>query len=279
VKRLAVPLLIASVGVASAGGIALGALKSASATVTVSDHAPASATAKCKPGTKVVSGGFDAPGFDLSAIGPYVQALASRRTAKKKWTVDAYNAGDSGGESVTLAYCANSLPKLKARSRTRTIGELEADTVRAKCPKGGEAVSGGFIAGEGASDPIYPYMSRRNGDRTWTVRAFNGGNANELTAIAYCAKRQLGLRREVGETFFTEPEAISSATARCDKGFKAISGGFVGVTDAGFFETYPFRSRRSGGRTWTGAAATYVDGMDAGARWEVYAYCLKKEKL
>jgi hypothetical protein len=280
-RTMAAIALLVGAGVVGAAGIAGAGLKQVSTTVTIADHAPGSATAKCKRGTKTVSGGFDAPGFDLSAAGPFVNSLASERTAKRRWTVDAFNAGDGEGQLRAFAYCTAGLPKLKARTVTRTVDAQSNGAARAKCPKGGEAVSGGFVAGDQATDPIYPYMSRRNGDRTWTVQAYNGQGSTglELTAIAYCAKHELGLRRKVGETFFTEPEAITSETARCGKGFKAISGGFTGPSRQDLFELYPFRSLRSGGRAWTAAAATYVNGMDAGARWEVYAYCIKNKEL
>ena len=79
-----------AIGAAIAAGSAL-RTTSASTTVGPSPDASSKAT-KCPHGKKVLSGGFDSPGFDEITPGkPALFAYASHRLRSRKWTAAAQN--------------------------------------------------------------------------------------------------------------------------------------------------------------------------------------------
>lgn len=94
-------------------------------------------TARCKRGTRVVSGGFagEPPGR--------VAVIESHRVGKRKWTVLGSNLESETATLVAQANCgkADRLPK---RSADRRFGGLEPHDLKAKCRKGERVVSGGF---------------------------------------------------------------------------------------------------------------------------------------
>lgn len=277
--RVAIATSIAMLGVI---GIANGAFKTKQATEDIATGESGSATATCKKGTRAVSGGFDAPGFTPDGFsGSFVQTFASQRSSKREWTSTAGNfilAED--GTLVDYAYCTDELPKLKAVSETITLDSAEVDSVEARCPKGGEAVSGGFAAPGEPFDNAFPFASRRAGKRRWVVTGYGAGAGSELTAYAYCAKDKLGLRRKLASSSTTEDEVNVSDVARCKKGQRVVSGGFASSIDttkeAQNLFVEPFQSLREGKRGWRAGTANYTDGPTV--EWDVYAYCLKKEK-
>jgi hypothetical protein len=281
--RAIVISLIAGLSMAATAGIAGGALKTKRAETSIEPGAIDSATAKCKQGTRAVSGGFDAPGFDaVAANDTYVQTFASLRSGKRKWTSTAnnYPTVSNPGTLVDFVYCSDEIPKLKTKSATVTIPHGEYGSAIARCPRGGEAVSGGFDAEISTSfDGAFPHESRRVGKRKWivTAKAFNNGSPAELSAYAYCAKRKLGLKSKSQSQTTSSASVNLSETARCPKGRKAISGGFGSSVGIEFgIPIEPFESQRAGGRVWRASTAAY-SGNDP-VRWEVYAYCLKKER-
>lgn len=279
-KRLAISFLGVGTLLALSGGLASGALKSERAETSVNVGVFESATAKCKPGTRAVSGGFDAPDSEAAGATPRNLAFLSQRTGKRGWTAGAGNPGSEAGDWIVFAYCSDSLPKLKSRSATVSVAGDGANTATAKCPKGGEAVSGGFLAqDESDDDDPFPFESRRVGKRKWQVSARNfREDPVQLTAIAYCAKRKLGLKAATTEVTHTAPDTNVEAEARCKKGTKAVSGGFDGELTANFErETYPFQSIRSGGRRWSAAAFGYIE--EPSVDWRVFAYCIDKKEL
>ncbi len=277
-------LVAAGIAAAAMAGIAGGALKVKSAETSIASNGFGSVTAKCKQGTRAVSGGFDAPDTGAVQTGPRGQAYVSTRSGRRGWLAAAENSGDVvAADWIGFVYCSDSLPKLKAKSKTTSIGLDESDSVSARCPKGGEAVSGGFITQEEDEDTDpFPFESRRVGKRKWQVSAINfRPEPAEFTAIAYCAKEKLGLKTRSATSTVTENGEVVSAEARCKKGTKALSGGFSGLFAypvGDFLETYPFQSMRSGGRRWSAAAAGYASGGQS-VDWTAFAYCLDKDEL
>lgn len=81
------------------------ALKRATATRLVGggaiDFTVTDVVARCKPGTRAVSGGFDTP----PASGDHVSLLASRRTGKRGWLVRVATALPQGEPVTAYAYC------------------------------------------------------------------------------------------------------------------------------------------------------------------------------
>jgi hypothetical protein len=80
-------------------------LKTKSASVSVAANEDGSATARCKKGSSVVSGGFDGPGAAPDEpTGDAIYPYESRRTGKRKWTASGWN-DEEVGTFVVYAYC------------------------------------------------------------------------------------------------------------------------------------------------------------------------------
>jgi hypothetical protein len=283
-RRFAIWSCVFSAAMLATGiSIATGALKTKKTEVSVAPGTTESATAKCKQGTRAVSGGFDAPALtDDSSHGSYVQTFASLRSAKRKWTSTATNyfSVPESGTLTGFAYCSDELPKLKTKSTSTTIPNNETRSVSARCPKGGEAVSGGFDAEIDASNfnGTFPLESRRAGKRKWKVTAysFSPPDGADITVYAYCAKHAVGLKKQSVTTSTASQEENIAGKARCKKGQEPISGGF-GAPEDGNSGAYvePFESRRAGKRGWKAATGAYAD-PGSTVDWSVYAYCMKK---
>ena len=236
-----------------------------------------SATANCNKGTRAVSGGFDAPGFAADPPdGSYVEAFATLRSTRRRWTSTAGNflSAADRGTLLDFAYCSDKLPRLRTKSSSSTTvpnGGLESLTVR--CPKGGEAVSGGFKAPGSGFNQVAVFESRRLGKRKWVVTG-SGTSTSEsrLKAFAYCAKHKLGLTEKVATTSSAQDSVILAQKARCKEGEVAVSGGFASTLDEDVY-VQVFRSRRAGKRGWKAAAGSYPSGGTL-TEWDVYAYCL-----
>jgi hypothetical protein len=277
--RLIVLGLIATSATAATASIAAGALKEKSASVQLDAADTGSATAKCKKGTRAVSGGFDDPTFNAEApaSGSYGQTFTSQRTSKREWTSVVSNGLAEATDAFTYAYCSDELPRLKAVSATTTIPESEVDSVTARCPRGGEAVSGGFAAEQlNPFDGVYPLASHRAGKRKWVASGYSSPISEpeaDLTVYAYCAKKKLGLKTRSESASREDASENLSLEARCKKRERVVSGGFAGPLEVftGFVD--PFESRRTSRRAWTASTAAYGD-LD----FEAFAYCLKKEK-
>jgi hypothetical protein len=288
-RKVGLTLLAVAMALIAMAAGAVGALKekSASTTITSAEEFD-STTAKCKRGSTAVSGGFEGTGFD-QGVTPQLLPIDSARAGKRQWTSAGafYSAaGTTSGEFTSYAYCDDSKPRLKTRSATTTLQDFGSPdaigSATAKCKRGSVAVSGGFDSSDflnNFSGPaILPLSSRREGKRKWTVSAFNdGGEAGELVAYAYCDKSEPRLKTKTESATVDLYPDTSSATARCKKGSKVVSGGFdspdydpSGTEE----ETFPFASRRSGKRGWTvgGFNVSTSRSLDIVA----YAYCEKK---
>jgi hypothetical protein len=163
------------------------AVKSKSKTESVAPGEIETASAKCKRGTKAVSGGFDAEEFDLAASnGPFFIVTASRKSGARGWEVRALNAGDATGELTAQVNCREG-KGLKTRSES---GEFEDDDVLsldAHCKQNQRVVSGGFAGPDFVGEQgLIPFASMKVGKRGWHLAGLATG---EVTAYAYCEKR------------------------------------------------------------------------------------------
>jgi hypothetical protein len=282
-------VVLAVLAAAANAGIAGGTIKFKKSTISlVADGDEQSTTATCKRGLRAVAGGFNGPGFVADGDGPYQIPLTSLRESKRKWTGSAVDDAD-GGPYTVIAVCSDELPKLKQKSATTTIPEDEDDigTTSAKCPRGGEAVSGGFvpeIADADGSDFNFVTESRRTGKRGWQVTAYNNSSEPlDLSAFVYCAKEKLGLKTKSAATETSSTNVNISAKAKCPKGHRAISGGFRGTlqADPDTFSrevfSQPFVSRPADKRGWLAGIGAYPDPGFVD-ELKTFAYCLKKEK-
>src|SRR5881392_999828 len=135
-------------------GIAAARLTSESASTTIAPQENGTATAKCASGSEAVAGGFAAPGLDPSAeTGPAILSFASMRAADGKWQVRGHNFNNptpapkvdaASGPLVAYAYCDKHDPSVRLRSKTTMVSAGGHTSLTPKCPRGSEAVSGGF---------------------------------------------------------------------------------------------------------------------------------------
>jgi hypothetical protein len=277
-----VTCILGTVTLAIGIGVASGAklkTKSKSATAAAGGGV-AAPTAKCKRGTKAVSGGFES-GFALTkanVIFPF-----ESRGLGRSWTTAGVNGGTAAGTLTSFAYCRDA--RLKDKSKSIDIagavpGEIEPGTVKAKCPKGTKAFSGGF-QGEfsGLSLPasfVIAYASRKLGKRRWSVSGAGIGDVPaELTAHVKCGKGPaLATRQatdEVGNGIIADTEEI---VARCKRSQRVVSGGFASSVPLGAAGLF-YASRKQGKRNWLVEveAGPSLEDVDVTA----YAYCEKKK--
>jgi hypothetical protein len=171
-----------------------------SSKVFVGPDSAVSAIARCRPGTKVVGGGFGTPGFSANK-GPRVVTLTSRRAGQRKWRVEALNiGGDSSADArpgtlIAYAYCEKDPPKLITRSKRISLPVARVRTVQVACPRGGRAYSGGFdgnlqlTANPSASGVVT--SKRAKGGRAWRASAIDISDTRQakVTVYAYCRLR------------------------------------------------------------------------------------------
>jgi hypothetical protein len=220
-----------------------------------------SVTAACGQKGKAVSGGFAAEG---SVVIPDL----SERTARREWTAAANNFGGDPGSLTSYAYCRKE--KVKSASDTEDVGEDETETATVRCQRGMKALSGGFDAEFDEDATVLPHVSRMTGKREWETTAFNYGDTGELTAQVNCRDGK-GLKK-VGVTETTS-DLTTELVAKCERGYRVISGGFASETIIGKGGPFFQESRKQGKRKWV------VSVLSIGGRQiTAYAYCEKKKK-
>jgi hypothetical protein len=256
-------------------GIATARIKSESKTTTIPAGENGKVSAECGPGSEAVAGGFASPGFDPTFDTRTVIIFASKRGGERKWTAQGFNFGLTGGKFKSYAYCDTSEPNLRVESKTMTVGPFDTGSATAKCPRGSEAVSGGWTSrGVGQSDDgQYASESRRKGDRKWKVSAFNQDNADArpLVTFAYCDNHGPNLKAK-SDSVNIPPGEKRSAKANCGGGDKAYSGGFKGTATPGTVNgTGPVSSKRTGGGDWQ--AKGFNNDPTTTRQFKVYAYC------
>jgi hypothetical protein len=258
--------LTGAVALMALGGLANGKLKEKSTTFTVSGLVePSDGAVTCRQGREAVSGGFFA---DPAEIGtPLI--FDSLREGRRTWSFELY--GGTKGEATAYAYCDKREPGLKAKEATDELAEnFVTQSVTATCKRGQEAVSGGFDA---PFTELSAVGSKRSGKRTWEAQ-FVGPAGAEVTAIAYCDKKEPGLKTKQATTTVAE-SGTESVTAKCKRKQELRSGGFEAEFDfAADIQGLAYGSRRQGKRRWE-ASGLSTDGSPEIA---VYAYCDKKEK-
>lgn len=151
--------------------------------------------------------------------------------------------------------------KLKTESATEQFDAMDEElSVTATCGQKGKAVSGGFAA-EGSV--VIPDLSQRTARREWTAAANNfGGDPGSLTSYAYCRKEKV---KSATDTEDIAEDETETATARCPRGMKALSGGFVAEFDDDS-TVLPHVSRMSGKREWETTAHNYANTDDLTAQ-------------
>jgi hypothetical protein len=230
--RLATLVLIA---VLAAAWASVGGAATKSSTTTLGTAEAGSTDVSCKKTQRVV--GVNAVGeADEFGSGPAVVLGEVSRPGKRRARASAFNFGMAGGDLTAIARCKRR-PKSKLESKSITIppaaGDLQTESVSAKCPRGKQIVFGGFRAeqrpeGNPDNPVVIPTAATREGPRRWTVEGFNlsdgPDDAGELESRVYCGD----VKRTAAhaETEAVEPLETGSATARCPRKTKLRYGGF-----------------------------------------------------
>jgi hypothetical protein len=269
------------VALAVSVAIAVGSTTSASTMVGPSPDA-SSKSAKCSPGERVVSGGFDNPGFGDTTPGkPGLFAYASHRSSRREWTAAAQNDNDGVGKLVVFAYCRRT-GSLEARSASATVPSngTQHGTATARCPSGSQAISGGFdnpgFSTDGGAG-FFPYVSKRSGGRGWrvSVELFRPAPA-KLRVLVYCSATEGVKERSASAEVPATSSFTATATAQCKPGERLLSGGYA-TTSVEFPggaigpDLWYYRSRKSGRHGWTVSA--FDNGGAAGGTFQALAYC------
>jgi hypothetical protein len=165
--------------------------------VFVPPNSPVAAVASCRPGTRVVGGGFATPSFSGES-GPGVLTLTSKRANLRDWRVEALNiGGDGSGDSrpgtlVVYAYCVATAPKLVTVSKRAELSPGGTQTTRIGCPDGSSAYSGGFdgnlkLSSESSASAALT-SKRVDGGHAWRVRSLDVSDtaSSHVTVYAYC---------------------------------------------------------------------------------------------
>jgi hypothetical protein len=278
-RRFAVLACIVGAATLAIGlGVATGAkLKTRSASTTIGAQELDSVTAKCKKGTKAISGGFEVE--FASGGGPIMLPLESMKRGGRGWESRAANFGSGAGELTSFAYCRDE--KVKRRTEETTIDQLEVGTATAKCPTGTKAIAGGFAGPEIAlgvdSSLILPFESRRSGKREWTVSAVNFDDfAGTLTAQAVCHEGE-GLKKKAVRTT-AEDNGFYDLVATCKRGSRPVSGGFDStLPPQGEGGPFVLSSHRQGKRHWAASFFVFYTDPIPPATFTTYAYCEKKK--
>jgi hypothetical protein len=234
-------------------------------------------SASCPGRSEAVSGGFSAPGFDNTPSHGLNLPFASRRKGDGGWKAQAHNfSAMAKGPFVSFAYCAKHPPRIHVASKSTTILAASNGSVAAKCPGGSEAVSGGFAAPRGGTkgSTLFPYESRRVGDRKWKVSAISNDAANphELTAFAQCDGSKPGLATRSKQDTVDGGKTVSRDVV-CRHNKQPVSGGFSSTLDTSTAEVvaFPFTSRRSSSSSWR---ASFVgNGSSGTSTVTTFAYC------
>ena len=272
-RRLRIALTGVVLGALGTVAIASGAAQTKTAEITLAPGELGTASAKCKRGTQATSGGFNVPGFTADTE-IFLLTTASVREGRRTWSSSAENAPTSpnSGRLVDFAYCSRGIGRVTTKTESSTnVPNGGLETLTPRCPRGSEAVSGGFETPGSGQNQVAVLESRRIKDRAWRVTG-EGTSLSEarLNAFVNCAKEKLGLSAKRATDRTSQDITDLAATARCKKGQRAVSGGFA-VKGEGAYVTV-FRSRRAGKRGWKAAAANYSG--DDPATWNVHAYCL-----
>ena len=260
---LVASLIAATGGFTLAAVLASAALKPTKASVEVSPRQLAGAVAKCRKGQRVVSAGFSSPNFDRNFDQASIFPVRLQRASERRLRARAFNFGaEAPGTFNVHAYCGKRKLgiSIAAKRSAPVPSEFVASrSATARCPAGTTAIAGGFRMGFGAgpdSPRLVPHISRRTGERRWTVAAANDGDApGRFDTFAICAKRAPRLI-QASRTKSLAAGATGAVSAACRRGTEAVSGGFrspLRAVDSSAAGSFPFTSRRAKSRRWRGA--------------------------
>jgi hypothetical protein len=167
-------------------------LVKATKTTSIASQTNGSAAAECPRGTEAFSGGWQSP-KNVTGDNAFF-AFTSKRAGDRKWKVTAFNDDDNNAHDLKVfAFCDKRQPGLVERSKSTTVASGVKTSLKPKCPKSKQAVSGGFQSATVNTefDAAFAFASRRTSTSTWKTSAYGNGNAgtdSPITGFAYCKK-------------------------------------------------------------------------------------------
>lgn len=188
-------------------------------------------------------------------------------------TVANLGEGPSGrGKQVSVVYCDKRPPRLTLERASVPIEPAAKATAIVRCPRGSEAVSGGFsdkYAGTNGS-LVFGFRSKRVGQRRWRASAFNmsEGVASKLIVLVNCDPREPGLR-EWAKEIEVPAEGTKSTRVRCGRGREAWSAGFEAEVELPAGDgAFPYKLVRIRRRAWR--ASAFAEGPSVAFTAHVY---------
>jgi hypothetical protein len=163
-----------------------------------------------------------------------------------------------GGKQIVYVHCVKRPPRLHLVEKRVPIRPAATATATATCPRGSEAVSGGFsdlYAGTNGS-LVFGFRSVRIGTRRWLASAINMSRTEGSTLIAFatCSPAEPGLS-ERWRRLEVPARGSRRTTVRCFPGSEPWSAGFESPVRApSGHGAYPFISKRIGEHAWRAAA-------------------------
>jgi hypothetical protein len=161
-------------------------------TVFVKRNSTNTATASCRAGQSLFSGGFQRTNFTTPFTSPGGNYITeSRAVGTNAWRVSAAAAGKDGGELTAIAYCAKdeSLPLTEVSTSVPQPGSTAATATTPHCPAGMRLIAGGFSF-NGSRNAFFA-DGTFNDDGTWSATGygyFGQADPPGLTAYGYCAQ-------------------------------------------------------------------------------------------
>jgi hypothetical protein len=202
--------------------------------------------------------------------------------------------------AVLLAFAGVAAAALSVTSDSTSVAPEKKGTATAKCPRGSEAVAGGFASPgfdpQFENQSIVHFDAHRTSDREWATKGTNFGRGGadpkvpadgEMDAYAVCDSKSppIVVKSETKSVtalpplvvMRSDPKGVGTAVAKCPKGSEAVSGGSASPDNArqGANATYPFTSKRVGNRKWK-VKALNTD-PDHRRKLKAFAYCDKRE--
>jgi hypothetical protein len=284
-KRLQGAASLAALLAAAGAATAAGQTSTHSSSIKVGVGKDASSSPVGCRAHDALSGGFENPdfspdsskmflfGFNPTGRGGDLGPLPGGPTWRT--TVENRGLGSSGRGTLTVfAYCDPRPSGFDLRHTSVAIGPSSKVTVTARCPRGSEAVSGGFsdkFAGTRGKPPVFGFRSRRVRRRGWRASAFNLSDAGSSRFIVFvnCDPRRPRLR-ERSKTIDVSPGDPETTLIHCGKHRQAWSAGFSGsVAVPSGNGSFPYQLVRTNRRTWQ--ASAFAEG--APATFTAHVYC------
>jgi len=257
-------------------GAAFGAVQRRAAT-SVPPQGVRSVTAKCRRGQVALAGGFAAPGWDPhTANGGPVARFDSAPSGGRGITTTGFNFnGNDAQELDSFAYCGKRARPPKVVSMQTKVALDSFGSVVARCPRGSQAIAGGF----GTGRSVITLTSKRSGRRGWKAVGVNSSGLNgssgpaSLTAYALC--KTPGAKLVARSKEKTVSSELETTNVRCPNGGRALSGGFDGhvkvvggqLSAAGALDS----TRADRGHGWTTSEISTAAPREA--TLTTYAYC------